>query len=213
MKMKLLVLLLLFFNVSVGYSADLGVHGNTYEIQEQDILEYINQRLSAMESSGELKQLQNNMKKKALKSINRPKSVKGIQYVTEDKEYTYDPTFILDKNIVHPTTGKILFLKGTKVNPLDKVSLREKLIFIDGDKKSHIELALKEYNKETSEYKKPKIILLKGSIIDLMKQYKVRFYFDQNGAIIKKLNIQKIPAIVEQKDKLLSIKEVAVDDK
>ena len=77
--------------------------------------------------------------------------------------------------------------------------MREKLIFIDGDKESHIEWALKQSDG------KSKIILLRGSVLDLMKQYKIRFYFDQNGAIIKKLNIQKIPAIVEQKEKLLLI--------
>jgi conjugal transfer pilus assembly protein TraW len=217
MKQKLLALLLLFFSLDLmgfgfkAHSADLGTHGHTYLIQEQDILEYIQQKLLSMQKSGELQTLQSNMKKKALKSINRPKPVNNIQYATENKQYIYDPTYILDKNIYHPN-GKILFLKGTKVNPLDTVSLRQKLIFIDGDRESHIQFAIEEHNKEPQEHKKPKIILLKGSIIGLMKQRNIRLYFDQNGAIIKKLNIKNIPAIVEQQSKVLLIKEVALDE-
>jgi len=210
MKEKLLVLLFLFFSFK-AYSADLGTHGHTYYIEEQDILEYIKQKLVSMQKNGELQKLQSEMQEQAKKSINRPKPVKNISYAKETKEYTYDPTYTLDKNIYHPN-GNILFLKGTKINPLDTVSLKEKLIFIDGDKENHIKFALNEYNKGTNQYRKPKVILLKGSIIDLIKQYNIRFYFDQNGAIIEKLNIKNIPAIVEQQGKKLLIKEVALNE-
>ena len=54
------------------------------------------------------------------------------------------------------------------------------------------------------------LILTEGKIIDLMKTKKIRFYFDQNQILIKKFQIQALPALVEQQEKMLKIMEVVL---
>ena len=43
-----------------------------------------------------------------------------------------------------------------------------------------------------------------------MKSKKIRFYFDQNQILIKKFQIQALPALVEQQEKMLKIMEVVL---
>jgi conjugal transfer pilus assembly protein TraW len=202
-----------------SYSADLGVHGTTYPIQEKDLIEYIKDKLRAMEETGELQKVQKEMQKKTEERVRKPKPVEEITNATEYREYTYDPTFILDKNITD-STGKILFVKGTKVNPLDTLPFKKVLIFIDGDNSEQVEWALKRYKKlqANSLGEKVKIILTNGSPIDLMEETQIRFYFDQTGYLTKKLRIQHVPAIVQQapfqegKNKTILIKEIPMKE-
>ena len=57
---------------------------------------------------------------------------------------------------------------------------------------------------------KPKLILTGGSPIKLEEEYKLDFYFDQRGVLIKQLGIKAVPAIVMQDGKVLKIREVMV---
>ncbi|MFC1659312.1 type-F conjugative transfer system protein TraW [Pseudomonadota bacterium] len=197
-----------------SHSADLGTHGTTYEIQEQDLIEYIKSKLKVMGASGELQRKQQEIKKQTIERAKRPKPVEGITNATEYKEYTYDPTFILDKDI-KDSTGKILFTKGTKVNPLDTLPFTKTLIFLDGDNKKQVEWALEQYQLSQNDSKqidRIKLILINGSPIELMEKHKIRFYFDQSGYLIKKLNIKHVPAILQQKGRELLIKEIPMKE-
>lgn len=181
---------------------DYGVYGNTFEIEEQDLLENINEKLKTID----IDKWQNDFIEQSKKSINRPKYV-ILPEAKKEKIYYFDPSIILKKDY-YDNKGTIFAKKGTKINPLDKVSLSRQLIFIDGEKEKQLNYAVDFYNKND---KKVKIILVNGAIIDLMKKYNIQLYFDQNSSLIKKFHIENLPAIVSQEGNLLKIKEVVCE--
>lgn len=205
MKKTLLVLLFLLFS-KAAVAKDLGIHGNTYQIKEKNLLEEIQERLQEAKKDGRLDKFQNNVKKQMLDQANNPKLVDGVVKTTSNREWLYDPSVSWPEDL-KDQNGKIFYRAGTKVNPLDKVSLTKILLFIDGDYEQQVKWALNNFRQRKG---KAKIILVKGRVIDLMKKGKVRLYFDQNGVLIKKFSIKAVPASVEQEGKMLRVKEVAI---
>lgn len=205
MKKTLLVLSFLLFSKSAT-ATDLGIHGVTYQIKEKNLLEEIQEKLQEAKKDGRLDKFQNGVKKQMMGQANNPKPVSGIVDAVSDREWLFDlsvswPEDLKDQN------GKIFYRAGTKVNPLDKISLTRVLLFINGDNEAQVKWALHNFKQRQG---RAKIILVKGRVIDLMKKNKVRFYFDQNGVLIKKFSIKAVPASVEQEGKMLRVREVAI---
>lgn len=209
MKKTLLALLFLLGSKIACQSVlakDFGVQGATYKIREENFLHEIQTKLKEAEKSGKITKLQNEMKKQTIARTNRPKEVSGITRAEESRVWLYDPSVSLDHDL-HDQNGQVFYRAYTKVNPLDNISLSKALIFIDGDDKEQVNWALKQDKKRKSHVK---IILVKGAVIDLMRQTKVRFYFDQNGILTSRFSILHTPALVEQEGKVLKISEVSI---
>ena len=202
--LRIVILLALFIQYSEAEAKDFGIMGQVFEIKEQNLLEYIKQKLNLLKASGELELKQNEMKEKVRNYVNRPYRVKGIITTTEPREYYYDPTYTV-VNDIKDQDGRVFIEAGRRVNPLEMMPLSYKMLFIDGDDEAQVKWGLEQAKKD-----KIKIILVNGAIIDLMKANKVRFYFDQQGVLSEKFGIKQVPAIVEQKDLQLLIKEVKV---
>jgi len=219
MHKTLLALLLLLFSITASQNSiarDYGQQGTVYPIVEQNFLKEIVTKLKEMEQNGKLAEFQNGIKNKMVDSVNKPKPVAGITATKFAKSWLFDPTVFLDNDLADQN-GRVFYRAGTKVNPLDHMALTKTLIFIDGDDEAQVKWALKQDkirkdskgNKNKTKTKtKTKIILVKGVIIDLMKQTKTRLYFDQNATLTKKFSIKHTPATVEQEGKKLRIKEV-----
>jgi conjugal transfer pilus assembly protein TraW len=184
---------------------DFGVVGRTSEIKEVDAIEEIKGKLSDMEARGELDEHNERMKKEVSDRIKSPKSL-NLGRVSEVREYEYDPTLEVKEDL-RDARGIVFHRKGTKINPLDVVSMPYELIFFDGEDEDQLKYVIKKY--EESEIK-PKLILTGGSPIKLEEEYKLDFYFDQRGVLIKQLGIKAVPAIVMQDGKVLKIREVMV---
>jgi conjugal transfer pilus assembly protein TraW len=195
-------MLFIFICFSSLHAEDYGKYGNTYQIQEEDLIEYIKTKLQEMD----MEKWQNDFKEKSLKTANRPKPT-ILSYAKESRTYYYDPSITLKKDYADDK-GKVFATKGTKINPLDTVSLSNNLIFIDGENKNQVEWALEQSKKFNG---KVKIILTNGAIIDLMNETKTRLYFDQNSFLTSKFKIKNIPAIILQENKLLRIEEVVIN--
>ena len=207
MKKTLLVLLFLLFSIATfqkSIARDYGQQGTVYPIVEQDFLKEIMAKLKVMEQNGKLAKFQNGVKKQMVDSVNKPKPVAGITTTKFAKSWLFDPTIFLDHDLADQN-GRVFYKAGNKVNPLDHISLTKTLIFIDGDDETQVKWALKQ---DKIRKGKTKIILVKGAIIDLMKQTKTRLYFDQNGTLTKKFSIEHTPAKIEQEGKKLRISEV-----
>lgn len=200
--MKILYLLVICFFFIQVFAKDFGKHGNTFEIQEQNLLEYIQMKLQEID----IEQWQQDFQERVKKSINRPTPTK-LPYARENRIYYFDPSIVLQRDYAD-NRGVIFAKKGTKINPLDSIPLSNNLIFIDGDNKQHIDYAINYYKEKNG---KVKIILTNGAVMDLMNNLKIRLYFDQQGLLIKKFRIKSIPAIVLQENKLLKIEEVVLD--
>jgi len=187
---------------------DLGKHGNTFEIAEDDMLEYIQNRLSYLEKTGGIEKHQLEIKKNAEQYVNRPTPINGLSVAKEKRSWVYDPTYILKDDILDHNNN-ILHRAGTVVNPLDSVELPQNLIFIDGDDEVQVDLAFDLLQKS----EKPlKIILTSGSPVEIMKAKGIQVYFDQKGILVKKLGLEKVPSLIEQKDHHLLITELVVNE-
>lgn len=205
--MKKTLLALLFLLISKSATAtDLGIHGVTYPIKEKNLLEEIQEKLQEAKKDGRLEKFQNGVKKQMMDQASNPKPVDGIIKATANRDWIYDPSISWPDDL-KDQTGKTFYRAGTKVNPLDKISLTRALLFIDGSDDSQVKWALDQYNRRKS---KAKIILVKGRVIDLMKKKKMRLYFDQTGVLVNKFSIKAVPASVEQEGKMLRVKEVAI---
>lgn len=176
---------ILFVLTKQVFAKDLGNHGHVFPIIEEDILKVIEKRLSNIDPSKLNKELQD----KTTKYVEYPTQVKNIVTAKENKVIYFDPSYILTQDIIDHQ-GIIIRFKGEVINPLEHISLSQPLIFIDGDDKKQVNFALSSNN--------AKIILVKGSPLELQKKHKRWIYFDQAGFITSKLGISEVPALVEQ---------------
>lgn len=179
---------------------DHGKRGETFPIKEKSLLEVIQQKLRDLDAKGKIPQLQQEFSQKVKARLLRPAPVAGIKNTIMPRRFYYDPTFTLDQDI-KGAKDHLLYKKGTKVNPLTKLSWGAPLIFINGEEEAHVNWALTQEGK---------IILIKGSPLTLNKSYGKWFYFDQGGALTRKLGITQVPALVRQAGAQLLIEEILI---
>ncbi len=183
---------------------DLGVVGPTYEISERDVLELITTTLKRMEQTGELAKYHEDYKNKVIASIEHPRPLTGFKATETAETHYYDPSMVTQKDIVD-ATGKVLYRRGTKVNPLDYIGWNTYLLFVDG--RNEKQLAFSKKIVATSD-RPVKIVLVAGEPLALMRKWKSSVYFDQGGKLIKRFSIAQVPAIVRQEGKRLRIDEL-----
>lgn len=182
---------------------DYGRLGEVWPIAEPDLLLQIQQRLVSLERSGETARLNQALKRRTLGRIERPTPVAGLQPASTSRIWTIDPTITISADI-RDSGGSVIIASGTRVNPLDTVALRHPLIFLDGDDAAALDRVLAIYGKRD-----PRLILVRGAPLALMKSRQKRFYFDQDGKLVKRLGIRAVPALVEQSGRVLRITELA----
>lgn len=209
---KILIISKVIFIVE-AHAMDFGKHGATYEVVEEGFVRMIKNRLSGLD----LQQHQEEMLRTAKRQILEPAPVLGIKATSQPREFWYDPSFTLTKDIKLPD-GKILHKAGTTVNPLDHMVFDRELIFIDGRSQKQVEWLKarlegtqansEEKNNEQNNNLEIRIILVGGKILELQEDIGRTLYFDQAGELINKFGIEQVPAIVVQDDQRLKIKEI-----
>lgn len=197
-------LLCVAFLSSAVCAVDLGVVGPTYPIAEKDLLQLIQSRLREKEKSGELAKLQQEAVKRSIRSIEQPKPVPGLSKTLKARTWYYDPSIVAQRNYTD-ADGKIIVPAGTRVNPLDYVSMSRHLLFFDGRDKGQVKRA-EELVRHYQGKIKP--ILTGGSYVELMRQWNAQVYFDQAGALTRKFGIERVPALVSQEGKRLRVDEI-----
>jgi len=207
MKKIIFSFVLISLTTSLVYAKNLGVWGPLFPIEEQDIREFIYQRLNEMKQNGEMTKLNKKFIKNVKEHALRPTPVSGLTTTKKPKVFYYNPTYILTKDI-EDHKRKIIARKGTVINPLDTIMLHGVLFFLNADEKRQIKWALSNAKK----YDYIKYILIKGNIKEAGKRLNDRIYFDQYGLITKQLGIKHIPCIVKQEKKKLQIQEFAIKD-
>lgn len=198
------ILWLLLCMTNSTMSADLGVVGPTYGIAEPDLIEAIQTRLKQMAKSGELVRKQNEYRDKVIGSIEQPKAIASVKTTQTPRTYLLDPTWTVDRDIRN-AEGTLLFARGLKINPLDHISFTRKLVFFDGRDRRQVAFAERALKGSAG---KGKPILVGGEPLKLMRAWKRAVFYDQGGALVRRLGIQQVPAIVSQDGKRLRIDEV-----
>lgn len=204
---KLVTTILLLLCFSTSFAKDLGVFGAVYPISEEDIQEFILNKLHALEANGELAKMQTRFVDNVKEHTLRPTPVK-LSTTDNPETLYYDPTFTLARDISNGN-GKILFHKGYRVNPLEKIKLHGVLFFLNADDKRQVTWA----TQKAKQYDYVKYILVQGNIKDAGNALNNRIYFDQYGKITTKLGIKHIPCIVTQDGLRLKIQEFKMEDK
>lgn len=205
MKSTLLAFVFVALNLpALATANDLGVIGQTYDITERDLIEVMQSKLRAMKKTGELAKFEEDYKKRAIDGIEHPKPIPGIQATATANTHYYDPSMVTDKDIAD-ATGKILYPRGTRVNPLDYIGWNKYLLFVDGRDAKQLAFS----KKITALSDKPvKLVLVAGEPLALMRKWKQSIYYDQGGKLTKRFSITQVPAIVRQEGKRLRIDEL-----
>ena len=199
----------LVFAVASGATAraeNLGKIGPTYPNAERHLLDHLLSRLREKERTGELKKFEQLAKERATQSVNNPTPVAGLARAQAARTYYFDPTFVLDRNVVDEN-GALMFPAGTRKNPLEVVGLSKHLLFFDARDPRQVARARELIDVYQGRVKP---ILVGGSYMDLMKAWKLRVYYDQEGVLVRKFGITAVPAIVSQEGQRLRIDEVPV---
>ena len=188
--------------LSAVRAADYGQLGQTFPIIEADLLTTIETRLRTLEANGGIERLQREMQEQAGARVRRPKRADGMTPASVQREWLFDPSIVTEDDIVD-AKGNRIAARGTRVNPLDMVQLRQALVFIDGDNAAELQWALRTWSDTAA-----KIIFVSGSPFDAMKPWQRRFYFDQGGTLTSKFGIRHTPAVVSAAGSSLKISEV-----
>lgn len=206
MRKLLLVAALLIIPACPAVAEDLGSIGPTYDIAERDLIAVMQEKLQAMQESGELRKVEEDYREKVIAGIERPRAVPGIKSAQSAKTYYIDPTFTLQRDVVDEQ-GRIMFPKGMRVNPLDYTGLSQVLVFFDGDDEKQREFVA-GFLKEEKLPVKP--ILIAGAPLELMREWKREIFFDQGGVLSKHFNITVSPATVRQEGKRIRVDEISL---
>lgn len=204
MMRRIALLVALFVSGAPAMADDLGVVGPVYDIAERDLIEVIKGRLTVMEKSGELARYQDDYKKKIINEIEHPMPVPGITATATASIHYYDPSMITDRDITD-ATGKILYPRGTRVNPLDYIGWNKYLLFVDGRDEKQLAFSKKII---AASDRPVKLVLVAGAPLELMRKWKTQVYYDQGGTLTKRFAITQVPAIVRQEGKRLRIDEL-----
>lgn len=183
---------------------DLGVIGPVYPIAEPSLLEVILSKLREAEASGVLARIQRETQANVRRGIEQPAPVERITKTIKARSFYYDPSIVVPYAITD-AEGKVIVTPGTRVNPLDTVSLSKALLFIDARDSAQVGRARKIIDERGG---KVKVILTGGSYLDLMRRWKHPVFYDQQGALTEKLGIRHVPALVSQEGKKLKIEEI-----
>lgn len=203
-RLSLSILMLLL--TTTTYAKDVGVMGDVYTIREMDLLTLIQSRVVSLQQSGQWQVIETDMQQRAMRYRDRPSPVPGLSKATETKSWLFDPSITLGRDVTAPD-GSQIFRAGTRVNPLTRISLSKALIFFDGDDEAQVKWVMSQIK---AQQRPPKLILVKGSLLQQETTFHQPVYFDQAGRLTKHFMIQHVPAIVSQQGLQLRIVEVRV---
>lgn len=183
---------------------DLGVIGPVYPIAEPSLLEVIISQLREADATGRLARLRRDAQANVRRAIEQPAAVAALAKTTQPRSFYYDPSIVVPYAITD-SEGRVIATPGTRVNPLDTVSLSKTLLFIDARDAGQVRRAESILEQQQG---KVKLILTGGSYLDLMRLWRRPVYYDQHGQLVEKLGIRHVPALVSQEGKRLRIDEI-----
>lgn len=190
-----------------AHAEDLGSYGHQWDIEEEDGVQQMLDKLKKMQEDGSLAKLQDRYKNDFVRRMNDPEPIPGMSKATEARTYRIDPSITVQEPIRN-AEGVVIVAPGTRINPLDYTGWSKAVVLIDARDKDQVDFA----KKRLVDHPNDKIILVGGSFIKLMKELKIRVYYDLGGAFTKRFKLTKVPAVVSQSGKALQVQEILVGD-
>ena len=193
--------------LDAGYpvtAKDLGVLGETWPIEEPDLLVQVETVLVEMERSGDLARLNDEARARARERLEAPPAVPGIAPARASRTWMFDPAITVTEDVLGPD-GAVIAAAGTRIEPLAHRPLTQALLFIDGTRSVEVEWAL-------AQAAPTRIVLLAGRPFELARAHGRVFYFDQNGVLAERFGLSATPARIRQEGVKLRIAEVPLVD-
>jgi conjugal transfer pilus assembly protein TraW len=187
---------------TAAIARDYGQHGAVFPVIETDMLAMIEARLMAAKASGKMAAMQRQFVASTEARVRRPSPVAGIAHTSMMRAWAFDPSITVGQDI-RDAAGRLIIARGTRINPLDHVTMHERLVFIDGDDPAEVRWAI-----ATTTPLDAKIVLTSGAPIALMDATGRRIFFDQMGKLTAKFGIRHVPATVAQAGKMLRVTEL-----
>jgi conjugal transfer pilus assembly protein TraW len=119
---------------------DLGARGPTREIAEVDLIEELQRRIAGIDWAAR--------KRKALARFWTSRTFYELPEATTDRERRIDPAVTAPRDVTVPD-GTVIVRAGQRVNPLDKLPFRQRLIVFDATRPNQVARA-KYLGQETS---------------------------------------------------------------
>jgi conjugal transfer pilus assembly protein TraW len=187
-------------------AADLGVRGALFPIIEVDLLDLIGAKLKAAKASGKIEALNQAFAKRSVTSVERPAAVPGLSPTHEPRSWLYDPTFIVPHDYADQN-GRVFARAGDRINPLMRMPGFDRvMVFLDGDDARQVAYALSVLHQYGAQ--RTRLILVKGSPVELMRREKTPVFFDQLGLLTDKFRLTQVPAVIVREGDRLRISEV-----
>ncbi len=193
---------------TLGQAQTLAPIGPVYPIAEANALDMVMNRLQRMERSGELQRLQEQAVRRSLNSITRMRPLNGLTAVTHRAQRWIDPTVTYGQSIT-TDDGRIVVPAGTRVNPLEIMTLTRSLVFFDG-RDPHQREAVRRLVSARPGQIKP--ILVAGSWLDLTRSWKTQVFFDQQGTLSRRFGVRAVPSVIRQQGRFLLLEEIPAKD-
>ncbi len=205
---RLLVAVLVFAAAAgQGAAKDLGTHGPLWEVTEPSILETIQTRLKEMEAAGDLDRMREEMQNTTRAYVNRPRPVPGLSKAEEYARWDVDLSITVEQDIADHQ-GQVFARAGTVVNPMAFSRFNKRIVLFDGDDPAQVEFALSSGNELDT-----LLVLVNGDPLGLMREHGRRFYFDQDGVLVKRFGIENVPAVAQRADPYMQVEEIVVVSK
>ena len=199
-----LILALTLALSSTAKAEDLGVIGPVHPISEPSLLDFIQFRLRELVASGGLDRLQTASRERLRRQMEDPTPVAGLTRTARPRSFHFDPSIEVPYPIAD-ADGRLIAAPGSRVNPLEVVSLSRPLFFFDARDEEQVVRARQEFDERKG---RVRLILIGGSYLELMRRWREPVYFDQQGLLTTRLGIRQVPARVTQDGARLRIDEL-----
>lgn len=190
-----LTLFFAFLLANPLFAVDLGVHGELFPVVEENLLDWI---------KSQAREIPKEFQDQVISAIEQPRGSVHLLNATENRSVQFDPSITLKQEILD-ASGKVLYPKGYRFNPLTVTWFSQSLLFFDGFKEDHLDWARKEAMDA-------KWVLVSGSPIELSEKEGREVFFDQGGVLVRELEIRALPAKVSQQGLHLLVEEIALKE-
>lgn len=188
------------FLVAAGPAPKEGAHGPLFPVAERDLLGAIEAAVREKVADGTVEREVAAARERAAAYVGEPPPVAGIVRAERPSTRLFDPSVVIDRPVTD-LAGNAVHPAGTRVNPLESVSLDGALVFFDARDPWQVAVAvgLAERGGPT------RAVLVAGSPDAFARHSGMRAYFDQHGALTARLGIREVPAVVTQEGLALRI--------
>ena len=181
---------------------DLGTVGRVYAIAEKDCLNEIREKAKKLDWD--------KIKKESIEKAEKykPEDLIQLPKATQNKTFLVDMSYTLE-NDVPGKDGKIIYPKGYRFNPLKYIDYPITLVVIDGSDSDQVQWF---QNSKYAKNYRVRLLITDGYYVELRKKLKRPVYY-ANRLIVERLQLDRLPCIVNQKGVHMEVKEIAIESK